>query len=161
GLPGREVLPRLQALHDRRGDLRDPAAGHRPPDPRRLKRGRAAPGARVAPSPGARLKMAQDLLEKALGGDLRALGRALTVIENGGAPAHALVARAFPLAGRARVVGLTGPPGVGKSSLTDRLTAHYRARGLKVAVVAVDPTSPFSGGAILGDRIRMVSHFTD
>jgi LAO/AO transport system kinase len=94
-------------------------------------------------------------------GDTRALARAITVVENERPEARALVAELFPHAGGALVVGVTGPPGAGKSSLVDRLTARYRGAGRSVGVIAVDPTSPFSGGAILGDRIRMQSHATD
>jgi LAO/AO transport system kinase len=94
-------------------------------------------------------------------GDTRAIARAITLVENERPEARALLAELFPHAGGALVVGVTGPPGAGKSSLVDRLTAHYRRAGRGVGVVAVDPTSPFSGGAILGDRIRMQSHATD
>jgi LAO/AO transport system kinase len=85
----------------------------------------------------------------------RALGRALSLLEDGGAPAAELVRRVYPSTGRARVVGVTGPPGAGKSTLVDRLAAALRARGETVGILCVDPTSPFSGGALLGDRIRM------
>ena len=94
-------------------------------------------------------------------GDVRAIARAITLVEEGLPEARALLAALFPHAGRALVVGVTGPPGAGKSSLVDRLTAHLRKVGRTVGIVAVDPTSPFSGGAILGDRIRMQSHATD
>src|SRR5262249_60358339 len=72
-----------------------------------------------------------------------------------------LRSRIDPRAGRAHVVGIPGPPGAGKSTLTDRITAHRRAAGARVGIVAVDPSSPFSGGAVLGDRIRMQTHFLD
>ena len=94
-------------------------------------------------------------------GDVRAIARAITLVEDGLPEARPLLAALFPYAGRALVVGVTGPPGAGKSSLVDRLTAHLRGRGRSVGIVAVDPTSPFSGGAILGDRIRMQAHATD
>ena len=94
-------------------------------------------------------------------GDPRALARAITLVEDGQPEARALLAELFPHAGQPLVLGVTGPPGAGKSSLVDRLTARMRRRGSTVGVVAVDPTSPFSGGAILGDRIRMQSHATD
>jgi LAO/AO transport system kinase len=94
-------------------------------------------------------------------GDVRAMARAITLVEDGGPEARPLLAALFPHAGEAFVVGVTGPPGAGKSTLVDRLTAHYRRDGKTVGVIAVDPTSPYSGGAILGDRIRMQSHATD
>jgi LAO/AO transport system kinase len=91
----------------------------------------------------------------------RALGRAVSVVESGGAARAALVARLHPRTGRARTVGVTGPPGAGKSTLVDRLAAALRARGETVGILCVDPTSPFSGGALLGDRIRMQDLATD
>jgi LAO/AO transport system kinase len=94
-------------------------------------------------------------------GDTRAVARAISLVENARPEARALLAALFPHAGGSLVVGVTGPPGAGKSSLVDRLTAHLREQGRTVGVVAVDPTSPFSGGAILGDRIRMQAHATD
>jgi LAO/AO transport system kinase len=94
-------------------------------------------------------------------GDTRSVARAISLVEDSRPEARALLAALFPHAGGSLVVGVTGPPGAGKSSLVDRLTAHLRAQGLTVGIVAVDPTSPFSGGAILGDRIRMQAHATD
>ncbi len=91
----------------------------------------------------------------------RALGRAVSLVEDGGDAARQLVARVYGHTGRARVVGVTGPPGAGKSTLVDRLARHCRGRGETVGILAVDPTSPFTGGALLGDRIRMQSHYTD
>jgi LAO/AO transport system kinase len=96
-----------------------------------------------------------------LRGEVRAIARAISRVENGHADGPALVAALFPRAGRSLVVGVTGPPGAGKSTLVDRLAAHYRKLGSSVGIAAVDPTSPFSGGAILGDRIRMQAHATD
>jgi LAO/AO transport system kinase len=96
-----------------------------------------------------------------LRGEVRAIARAITIVENEGPEAPALLARLFPHAGRALVLGLTGPPGAGKSTLVDRLTTHLRRQGKSVGIVAVDPTSPYSGGAILGDRIRMQGHALD
>jgi LAO/AO transport system kinase len=96
-----------------------------------------------------------------LAGDVRAVARAISLVEDGAAEAAPLLAALFPHAGRALVVGVTGPPGAGKSTLVDRLTARLRAGGRTVGVIAVDPTSPYTGGAILGDRIRMQAHAVD
>jgi LAO/AO transport system kinase len=96
-----------------------------------------------------------------LAGDVRAVARAISLVEDGAPEAAGLLSALFPHAGRALVVGVTGPPGAGKSTLVDRLTAHLRARGKTVGIIAVDPTSPYTGGAILGDRIRMQGHAVD
>lgn len=101
------------------------------------------------------------LAPRILEGDVRAASRLMRDVDDGHPSAVAELRALFPHGGRAIVVGLTGAPGAGKSSLCDRLIAHYRGQGKKVGVVAVDPTSPFSGGAILGDRIRMQTHATD
>ncbi len=102
--------------------------------------------------------MDPDLLLAGLrAGNTAALARAISVVENGRAGFERLLADVHPLLGRARRVGITGPPGAGKSTLVERLVTSYRQAGLRVAVVAVDPTSPFTGGALLGDRIRMES----
>lgn len=101
------------------------------------------------------------IAEEVLAGDQRAAARLMRDLEDGVGPAREVLRALFPRTGRAYVVGLTGAPGAGKSSLTDRLIALYRAQGRRVGVVAVDPTSPFSGGAILGDRIRMQDHALD
>ncbi len=102
-----------------------------------------------------------DLAERVLAGDARAVARAISVVEREDAESAALIGRLFARTGRALVVGLTGAPGVGKSTLVDRLTTVFRRERLRVGILAVDPTSPFSGGAILGDRIRMQSHAAD
>ena len=94
-------------------------------------------------------------------GDARALARAITVIEDHTPGAYELLRALFPHSGKARIIGLTGPPGAGKSTLVDHLARHYREAQQTVGIVAVDPTSPYTGGAILGDRIRMQSHHAD
>jgi LAO/AO transport system kinase len=102
--------------------------------------------------------MDPDLLLAGLqAGNTAALARAISVVENGRPGFERLLAGVHPLQGRARRIGITGPPGAGKSTLVERLVTAYRHAGLRVAVVAVDPTSPFTGGALLGDRIRMES----
>src|SRR5437762_2926918 len=88
-------------------------------------------------------------------GDLNAVARAISKVEDGAADAAELMKKVFPCTGRALVIGITGAPGAGKSSLVDKLATVYRKRGERVGIIAVDPSSPFSGGAILGDRIRM------
>lgn len=94
-------------------------------------------------------------------GNVRALSRAITAIENHDADAEPLLRILFPRTGQAYLIGLTGAPGTGKSTLVDRLAAHYRKKQEAVGVIAVDPSSPYSGGAILGDRIRMQGHAGD
>jgi LAO/AO transport system kinase len=98
---------------------------------------------------------------KILAGDARSLARAATAIENRSKAAEALLRELFSHTGQATVVGITGAPGAGKSTLTDRLVHQFRSEGKTVGVLAVDPTSPYSGGAVLGDRIRMLSHHAD
>jgi len=95
------------------------------------------------------------------GGDRRALARAITLVENGDPLAYEVVADIYPDTGHGYAVGVTGPPGVGKSSLVSALVRHVRADGRSVGVVSVDPSSPFSHGALLGDRIRLTDHFLD
>ena len=95
------------------------------------------------------------LVEKLLNGDARAVARAISKVENGAADASAVMQLVFPRTGKATVIGITGAPGAGKSSLVDKLALFYRGKGERVGIIAVDPSSPFSGGAILGDRIRM------
>lgn len=102
-----------------------------------------------------------DLEQRILSGDLRALARAASLIESQTRAGRDLMAALFPRTGRAMIVGITGPPGAGKSTLVDQLTKILRAGGQSVGVVAVDPSSPYSHGAILGDRIRMQDHHDD
>jgi len=99
--------------------------------------------------------------ERILVGDRRALARAATSVENRTPESRALLAELFGNTGRALTLGITGPPGAGKSTLTDQLARHLRAEGHTVGIIAVDPSSPYTGGAILGDRIRMQSHYSD
>jgi LAO/AO transport system kinase len=101
------------------------------------------------------------LTDAVLAGDRAALPRLLTVVERGGPAAAEVGRRVYPRSGNTYVVGVTGPPGAGKSTLTDRVIGHVRGDGREVAVIAVDPSSPFSGGALLGDRVRMVGHALD
>jgi len=103
----------------------------------------------------------QPWIEALRSGEVRALARAITCVENRGPDAYELLKTVFPYSGKARVLGLTGPPGAGKSTLVDQLAHHYRRAKKTVGIVAVDPTSPYTGGAILGDRIRMQSHHAD
>jgi LAO/AO transport system kinase len=102
-----------------------------------------------------------DLVARARSGDTRSLARLLSVVENDDPGAPDIMRALYPETGSAEIVGVTGPPGGGKSTLVNRLAGAYREREAKVAIVAVDPSSPFSGGAILGDRIRMRERFTD
>jgi LAO/AO transport system kinase len=101
------------------------------------------------------------LASRLLGGDRRALARAITLVENDTAEGWELVREIFPHTGRASLLGFTGPPGVGKSTLLAALTAHEREHGRSVAVLSIDPSSPFTRGALLGDRIRLSEHFLD
>jgi len=111
-----------------------------------------------------RLDMADSIAKWAMqvrAGDTRAISRAITAIENSDARAEDLLRELFPFTGRAYLIGITGAPGTGKSTLVDKLAAHYRGQGKTVGIIAVDPTSPYTGGAVLGDRIRMQGHATD
>jgi LAO/AO transport system kinase len=101
------------------------------------------------------------LIPDARRGDRRALARLITLVENGGSVSDEVLAAVFPSGGNAWTTGLTGAPGAGKSTLTDRLIEAVRTEGSEVAIVAVDPSSPFSGGAVLGDRVRMQDHIDD
>jgi LAO/AO transport system kinase len=123
----------------------------------------AAPGSalnKAALNTEATLK-AGDLAGRVQSGDARALARVISMIENGDPRSRSVMKELAPLASGARVIGLTGSPGAGKSTVTSALVTAFRARGERAAVLAVDPTSPFSGGALLGDRVRMQEHATD
>ncbi|HZW81915.1 MAG TPA: methylmalonyl Co-A mutase-associated GTPase MeaB [Candidatus Deferrimicrobium sp.] len=102
-----------------------------------------------------------ELVERLTNGDRRAAARIISLVENEASEKEQLLRELFPFTGRAIVIGVTGSPGAGKSSLVDSLVSYYRKQGLTIGVIAVDPTSPFSGGAILGDRIRMQDHALD
>jgi LAO/AO transport system kinase len=112
----------------------------------------------LAPSVAEKTK---DWAEQVRAGDERAVSRAMTAIESRSAEAEDLLRQLFPRTGNAYLIGVTGAPGTGKSTLVDRMAAHYRAQKETVGVIAVDPSSPFTGGAILGDRIRMQGHACD
>jgi LAO/AO transport system kinase len=106
-------------------------------------------------------KTEESLADRLIAGDKRALARAITLIENDDPAGWELVREVFPRTGKARIVGLTGPPGVGKSTLIGALTAEMRKADRQVAVLSIDPSSPFTRGALLGDRIRLSDHFLD
>src|SRR5947209_5204842 len=101
------------------------------------------------------------LADRVRSGDLRAIARGMTLIENEAPAAFDLLRALFRQTGRAYLIGITGPPGAGKSTLADGVTKAFRSAGQTVGIVAVDPTSPFTGGAILGDRVRMQAHASD
>jgi len=103
----------------------------------------------------------EELIKSMISGDRRALGKIITLMENDSSSSAYIIPRIHNLTGKAHIVGITGPPGSGKSSIVDKLISYYRDEGQKVGVIAIDPTSPFTGGAILGDRIRMKKHYTD
>ncbi|HXX65280.1 MAG TPA: nucleoside-triphosphatase, partial [Bacteroidota bacterium] len=101
--------------------------------------------------------MARSAVEfhRLLAGERVSIARAISEVENGEDSARALLREIFPRTGRCYRIGITGPPGAGKSTIANKLAQHYRTLGLKVGIIAVDPTSPFTGGALLGDRVRM------
>jgi len=103
----------------------------------------------------------QAWIDQLRSGDIRALARAISIVENRTPGWSELLKTLFPHSGKARVLGLTGPPGAGKSTLVNQLARFYRKENHTVGIIAVDPTSPYTGGAILGDRIRMQDHFSD
>ena len=104
---------------------------------------------------------APELLDRARAGDARALARLISLVEDEPPRIRSVIKDLLPSTGKARIIGLTGAPGVGKSTMTGALVAAFRAAGRRVGVLAIDPTSPFTGGALLGDRIRMQDHATD
>jgi len=106
-------------------------------------------------------RTAADLAERLLAGEKRALARAISLVEDDDPEGWALVREVYPKTGNAHVIGLTGPPGVGKSTLIGAMTKHARERDKQVAVLSIDPSSPFTQGALLGDRIRLTDHFLD
>src|SRR5437016_1437436 len=107
------------------------------------------------------LSAIEDWVDRIRAGEVRALARAISVIEDNRPEAAPLLKALFPFSGKARVIGLTGSPGAGKSTLVDQLAREYRKQGRTLGIIAVDPTSPYTGGAILGDRIRMQAHHAD
>lgn len=103
----------------------------------------------------------EDLSKRIFDGEPRFIARSISLVENGGADASELMKAVFPRTGNAEIIGITGSPGAGKSSLVDKLALFYKDKGARVGIICVDPSSPFSGGAILGDRIRMATLGTD
>ncbi len=123
-----------------------------------LHNGRTRPGANL---PCVCEAMTDDLVQKMLAGDTVALSRLISRVERGEPDVADIMEHIRPYTGRAFAIGITGPPGSGKSTLVDSITKHVRGLGQTIAVLAVDPSSPFSGGALLGDRLRMRQHYTD
>ena len=102
-----------------------------------------------------------DLVKEVLKGNARAVAKAISLVENNGKNTQEMMKKIFPYTGKSVIVGVTGSPGSGKSTLVDQMVEYLRKDKSKIGIIAVDPTSPFSGGAILGDRIRMQAHFND
>ena len=109
---------------------------------------------------GDRLKV-EKLISKALEGDHRSIARLISLVESESPQAEHIMRKIYPHSGKAQIIGLTGSPGAGKSTLADKVIAHFKELGKKIGVIAVDPSSPFTGGAILGDRLRMQQHAVD
>src|SRR6266849_2766109 len=102
--------------------------------------------------------MTGDLASQVLKGDHRALAKAISIVEAGGEPCRILIRDLYPSTGKAFTIGITGPTGTGKSTLVDKTIDEFRKRGRRVGVLAIDPSSAFTGGALLGDRVRMMGH---
>jgi len=107
------------------------------------------------------LSKVEEIVQSVLAGDRRSIAKAITIIENNAPEAQELITSIYPSIGKAHIIGITGPPGCGKSTLIQKIILEYREKGKTVGVIAVDPTSPFTGGAFLGDRIRMQELSTD
>jgi len=103
----------------------------------------------------------ENTIKKALKGDPRAIARLISLVESESTFAHEIMKAIYPHTGKAHLVGVTGAPGAGKSTLVDKIISRYKELGKSVGIIAVDPSSPFSGGAILGDRLRMQQHALD
>src|ERR1700733_4702741 len=160
GLSRGEVLSRREAVHHWRRHQRNSEVGDCPPATRqeiiaRCLQRRSTAHRKTMPPP------IENWAERVCAGDVLAVSRAITAIENHQPEAEELLRVVFPRTGKAYLTGITGAPGTGKSTLVDRLAAHYRRQKEAVGVIAMDPTSPYTGGAILGDRIRMQGHAGD
>jgi LAO/AO transport system kinase len=162
-VPDRSLAPEASAApppESAPGPATEPAAGSAPEPAAAAGRDASAGLARTGGRRGGPVDP-EALITAARAGDPRALARLVSLVENASGDLRPVMAAIAPLAGGAHVVGLTGSPGVGKSTVTGALVRGFRADGRRVGVLAVDPTSPFSGGALLGDRVRMQDHATD